>query len=539
MATSGVWEKTSLWLAQCLKDLTLWSLMSGLLLVSVFIPLALACLRWFRIWWMLRGFPGPVGPLSFAWRMYRFRRSHPGLDFNVGTLKLFDDLSNEYLEEKLYRVYLGLKPHVLVYAADGVQAVLSQTKDLDKASVYKLLKNWMGNGLITSSGHAWKPRRRLITPAFHFRIMEDALDPINTAARSLTDKLSQLSNQEGLVNDLVLQVQHCTLRVICEAAMGVDIETLPESGRYEKAVVDECFMERFLRPWLWNPAIYLCTSGGRREWRSTATIREFSLQAIEARKTSLLEERSKGKIGSELTAPANKGRQCFMDVLLDMHLRSDENGNPENNLSLQDVREEVDTFMFAGHDTTTAGISFCLYLLGHSPEVQQKVYDELVSVFQGSDRPVTLEDIKELRYLDCVIKESMRIYPPVPMIGRSLKQELNIGGRVVPAGCNVMLFLLALNKDPIMFPEPEKFNPERFLPENAKSLHPYAFVPFSAGQRNCIGQRLAQIEMKAMLATVLRQCRVISLDPRDELQLAMEVVLRPKTPLRLRFESRK
>ncbi|XP_064458291.1 cytochrome P450 4C1-like [Ornithodoros turicata] len=544
-SSAGAWGQTTPWLSsessQRLKDISLWSLASWLLLVSLLTPLVLSCLRWFRTWRILRAFPGPGGPLTFCWTIYRFCTSHPELDFNVGMMNLFYGLSRTYREEKVFNIYIGPKPHIYVYSPEGVQTVLSQSKNMDKTYVYSLLKEWMGNGLIMSPGRIWKPRRRLITPAFHFRIMEDALGPINAVAKGLTATLSQLSTEEGLVNDLVPQVQRCSLRVICEAAMGVDIETLPGSRRYVKAVVEvsESFTQRFVRPWLWNPWFYFwCTSQGRRERRNTASIRKFSLQAIETRKRALLKERSVRKNENGLTEP-KKGRQCFMDILLDMHLRSDENGDTQGKLSLEDIREEVDTFMFAGHDTTTSGISFCLFLLGHSPDVQQKLYEELESVFQGSDRPVTLEDIKELQYLDCVIRESMRLYPPVPVIGRTITEEVKIEGRVVPAGCEVLLFLLALHQDRTMFPEPEKFNPDRFLPQNAKSLHPFAFVPFSAGQRNCIGQRLAQIEMKVVLATIVRECHVTSLDARDKLQLAVELVLRSKTPLRLRFQPRR
>ncbi|KAH0818216.1 hypothetical protein GEV33_004571 [Tenebrio molitor] len=120
----------------------------------------------------------------------------------------------------------------------------------------------------------------------------------------------------------------------------------------------------------------------------------------------------------------------------------------------------------------------------------EKVHQELDEIFQGEERPITPQDILKMQYLDKVVKETQRVIPVVPVIARTLDQDLEIGGRVIPAGVMVVIHLACLHKDPQQFPEPERFDPDRFLPENIAKRHPYSFVPFSAGPRNCLGKRI-------------------------------------------------
>ncbi|CAN7976528.1 unnamed protein product, partial [Ixodes persulcatus] len=229
-------------------------------------------------------------------------------------------------------------------------------------------------------------------------------------------------------------------------------------------------------------------------------------------------------------------RKPFLDLLLTEHFKD------EKNIPEEDIREEVDTFMFeasSGHDTTAMGISWALFLLGHSPVDQQKVHDELDFIF-GNDtkRPVSHRDMKEMRYMECVIKESLRLYPSVPFYMRIVEEPLQLAGTTIPRGTSIQVSSYFLHRDPKVFPKPEEFQPERFLPENAKGRHPFAYVPFSAGPRNCIGQKFAMSEEKIVLANILRKYKLKSLNHRDEVGLVAEIVLRPKNGLRIKFTPR-
>ncbi|XP_046504755.1 cytochrome P450 4V2 isoform X2 [Equus quagga] len=191
-----------------------------------------------------------------------------------------------------------------------------------------------------------------------------------------------------------------------------------------------------------------------------------------------------------------------------------------------------------GHDTTAAAINWSLYLLGCYPEVQKKVDSELEEVFGKSDRPATLEDLKKLKYLECVMKETLRLFPSVPLFARNLNEDCEVAGYKIVKGSQAIIVSYALHRDSRYFPNPEEFKPERFFPENSQGRHPYAYVPFSAGPRNCIGQKFAVMEEKIILSCILRHFWVESNQKREELGLAGELILRPSNGIWIKLKRR-
>lgn len=178
-------------------------------------------------------------------------------------------------------------------------------------------------------------------------------------------------------------------------------------------------------------------------------------------------------------------------------------------------------------------------MLGLYPEEQQKVHEELDSVFgEDCERPFTMEDLRELKYLECVIKESLRLFPSVPFFGRKTTETTTIAGHEVPAGATVAAIVYMIHRDPNHWPEPEVFRPDRFLAANCNGRHPYAFIPFSAGPRNCIGQKFAIQEEKAVLASLFRKYKVTSLKPRDKLRLQASLILKSQEPIPVKLELR-
>lgn len=145
---------------------------------------------------------------------------------------------------------------------------------------------------------------------------------------------------------------------------------------------------------------------------------------------------------------------------------------------------------FQGHDTTTSGIDWALFCVGNNPDVQEKIAEEMELIFGDSDRPATIKDLNEMKYLERVLKETMRMYPPVPIIGRIASEDAEVGGYIIPKNTFISIMIFMVMRDPAHFPNPAKFDPDRFLPEVANKRHPYAYIPFSAGPRNCIGKSL-------------------------------------------------
>jgi cytochrome P450 family 4 len=170
-----------------------------------------------------------------------------------------------------------------------------------------------------------------------------------------------------------------------------------------------------------------------------------------------------------------KKRLALMDLLLD----AKQDGKP---LTDQEIHDEVDTFMFAGHDTTTVAISFILLSLAKNPEVQLKVFEEVDLLIGDSEEHLTIKTLNDLHYLEKVIKESLRLYPSAPYIARKLLEETTIGGHTLPKDCNVYLSPYLMGRDANLFPDPLKFNPERFDSEAANGkVNLFAYIPFSAG----------------------------------------------------------
>lgn len=232
---------------------------------------------------------------------------------------------------------------------------------------------------------------------------------------------------------------------------------------------------------------------------------------------------------------SEKKRMPFMDTLIHQHLKD------PTSLSEHDIREEVDTFMFEGHDTTGWAITWTTYLLGLHPDIQDKVQEELDTVF-GTDpdveKPFSMDSLRELKYLECVIKETLRLFPSVPFYGRMTSEPLMIQGVKIPAGTAIGAVAYVVHRDPKHWLEPEKFIPERFLPENCNKMHPFAYIPFSAGPRNCIGQKFAVQEEKAILASLFRRYKVISLLPRDKLRITAALILKSQDPIPVKLERR-
>ncbi|XP_067138057.1 probable cytochrome P450 4p2, partial [Centruroides vittatus] len=188
-----------------------------------------------------------------------------------------------------------------------------------------------------------------------------------------------------------------------------------------------------------------------------------------------------------------------------------------------------------GYDTTAHALLSTLYFLGRFHEIQDKVYLELQSIYQhDKNRNITVNDLLKMTYLECVIKESIRIYPPFPVIARKNPYELKIDDYVLPPKSTFVICIHGIYHNPSVYENPEVFDPDRFLPENFKNLHPYAFLPFSAGPRNCLGGKLAMVKMKTVLANVLRNFKVYSLDSQDKIVTSFEVFLCSVSGIRIR-----
>ncbi|KAK7863480.1 hypothetical protein R5R35_010516 [Gryllus longicercus] len=431
----------------------------------------------------------------------------------------------------VFRTWNGSHGVVHLSEAEHIEIVLRSTVNIQKGYVYSFLKPWLGTGLLTSSGAKWHSHRKLITPAFHFNILDSFVEVFADKSEILVSRLEkEVGNSKGF--DVYPYITRCALDIICETAMGTEMNAQDETDSpYLKAVCEltELIIQRIGKPWLHSDFTYSLTDQGAKFKDNLRILHDFTKKVIKERKEAMKNSEEFNNGTEDLFG--RKKRMVFLDLLLE----ASKGGTV---LSDEEIREEVDTFMFGGHDTTSTSMCWTLYLMALHLDVQEKVYEEQMEIFQGSDRKPTMKDLSEMKYLERVIKESLRLYPIAPFITRQVTQDIEIGEYCLPEGSQVMLHIYHVHRNHKYFPEPETFNPDNFLPERVLTRHPFAYVPFSAGSRNCIGQKFALLEEKAVLSAVVRRFRLRALDPPSRLQLLWELVLRPADGVRLTLQPR-
>ncbi|KAM8846718.1 cytochrome P450 4B1-like [Synchiropus picturatus] len=407
---------------------------------------------------------------------------------------------------------------------DYVKAILTSTEPKDDFA-YSFIKPWIGDGLLVSNGHKWFRHRRLLTTGFHYDILKSYVKVMSDSAMTMLDKWDSYA-RSGQRLELFEHVSQMALDSILKCAFSYDSSCQTQSGTntYIKAVYEltDLINLRFRTFPYHNNLIFYLSPHGFRFRKACRITHKHTEEVIRKRKEVLREEKEQGK-------EQTKRHLDFLDILL---LARDET---QQGLSDEDIRAEVDTFMFAGHDTTSSALSFILYNLANHPEHQNLCREEVMEALQGKDT-FEWDDLSKIPYTTMCIKESLRLYPPVPGISRNLTKTLTFpDGRSLPADTRVGISIFGLHRNPTVWENPSVFDPLRFLPENVSKRSPHAFVPFSAGPRNCMGQNFAMNEMKVVVAQTLRRFQLIK-EPDFEPLLITRLVLRSLNGVYIRLK---
>ncbi|XP_071441202.1 cytochrome P450 4C1-like isoform X2 [Hetaerina americana] len=459
----------------------------------------------------------------------------------------FMELFGQLVQEKgpLFRIWIGpFTGTIHICSWKYAEEIFNSNIHIDKSSLYSFLHSWLGTGLLTSTGDKWHLRRKMLTPAFH-RFILDGFQEVFIDKSDTLLKILETKRSQSQVFDIAPHIWQCSLDIICETAMGTKMNiqgnVSKEDAAYLTAIsfAAETGLHRIMRPWLHPKFIFDLTSRGRAYNKSVKIMHAFSNKVIQSRKEEYFQFKQ-----MELNCRDNevkdvgitKRRKAFIDILIEAAFAE---GHEKNLLlSDEDIREEVDTFMFEGHDTTASGISWTIYLLGLHPEIQDEVAAELKEVF-GEEKFKSTQKLSELRLLDRCIREAQRLYPSVPSIARKLREDVKLGDYTLPAGGELFIHVYYMHHDKEVFPEPDKFNPDNFLPEACEKRHPFSFVPFSAGARNCIGQKFAMQEAKTVVASIVNKYRIESVQSPKELALLPELILRSESGIKIRLHPRK
>lgn len=376
----------------------------------------------------------------------------------------------------------------------------------DKDNVhYRVLKPIVGSGLLTSNGALWRRQRQAIQPAFQ-RERVEAMIPL-MAART-EEMLAGWRRAGAADRDISRDMARLTLEVVTQALFGIDAgESAAEIGDSFR-VLSRRALERVGS---------LSARLGFFSMPEKRPVKE-ARRRLHAVVAKLIAERRRRPPGADLLSKL-------------LEARDEESGRAMSEAQLQD---EVTTLLLAGHETTANALSWTFYLLSEHPEAARAVEDEVDRVL-GAEAPIAASAAR-LNWCRAVLQESMRLYPPAWLVSRSAIEEDVIGGYAVGRRALVSISIYDTHRLPDFWPEPEKFDPRRFL-DNHDGAAPFAYYPFGGGPRMCIGAGLAALEMVCILAAVARQCR-LRLVPGQTVRPEAQITLRPRGGLRMTVEWR-
>ncbi|KAL3283332.1 hypothetical protein HHI36_006480 [Cryptolaemus montrouzieri] len=447
------------------------------------------------------------------------------------TKKLLPYFHKHLLENNgIIKLLVGPKVLLVVSNHEFLKWITSTSKFTHKPQEYQYLKDWLGDGLLIAKGDRWKTHRRILNQAFNYQALENHIQVVENTSNILVRKLEDHIGQDSL--DIYPIISSFTFDVVCESSMATSVNALEnDNSEYLHAVreLSRIIIDRALNPLKMFDFIFKFHPDYKISKDSIKIIHDFDLDVIRKRSQKLKEELNNQDESDNINMKRNK--KPLLDTLLTARY---ENGNP---IADTHIREEVDTFIFAGYDTTASALGFVLYNIANHPAVQEQIIEEQKMIFHESFyRPSTYSDVNEMKYLEMVVKETFRLFPPIPLIGRKIHEDTYYNGELLPAGIGILLNFYSLHRNPELYPDPEKFDPLRF--EDDKNIPLYSYLPFSAGSRNCIGRKFAMNQVKQTVSKIVRHFKLLPATPSHTLELVSESILKSKTGFCIKLEKR-
>jgi enediyne biosynthesis protein E7 len=421
------------------------------------------------------------------------------LQFDIGST---DDSLERMIElfalhGDIYRVYVPARQsytYVIHHPDDVKRVLVSNHRNYTKGLGLDRVKILLGKGLMTSEGELWTRQRYMIQPYFHRRIITRFAEVIGTANSQLLSRWEALERRAEPVN-LTDEMSALTLEIVLRAIFGRDLERMSEELGG-------------------NPFEVVTREQGRNLQFA------FKFRSLTKLVAGLIERRRREK------------DEHFDYVAMLMGARDKESGEP---MSERQLIDEILTLVVAGHETTASGLNWTWYLLSQHPEVEARLHAELDAT---PEEPAPgLAHMEQLTYTQQLINEALRLYPPGWLLSRRTVQPDVLSGYEIAAGTNVLLPLYLLHRHPRYWKDPERFLPERFAAEYEAERPRFAYMPFAAGPRHCIGETFALYEMLMHLQRVARHFRLVHV-PDKPIELEAQINLRTRYPLHMRLERR-
>ena len=439
--------------------------------------------------------PGPKG-LPIVGNMFEPRGD---------AIRYFTKCIREYGDIVFLR-FLGV-PMCLVNRPDCIESVLvTQHNNFEKSKDYRALRRVLGNGLLTSEGVFWRRQRKLVQPAFH----QGRIAAYAEVMVAYTERMvASWKHGQGL--DVHEAMMRLTLDIVAKTLFDTDVSREAEDVGAALQVLMSKFFRQAGFALLLPSFIPIPTT--RRLQRAVGQLDKVIYEIIRRRRTS-------GQTSGDL-----------LSVLL--------RAQDDEGLGMTDrqLHDEIMTLFLAGHETTANALSWTWLLLGQNPGVEEKLIEELRRVLSG--RSPTAADLPRLTYTEMILREAMRLYPPVWVIGRRGLAPFRMGEYELPAETNVLMSQIITHRDARYFPDPDRFDPDRWKADDPRfvSLPRFAYFPFGGGPRVCIGAGFAMMEAVLLLATIAQRF-ILTLVPGQTIEKLPSVTLRPKSGIRVILHGR-
>jgi cytochrome P450 len=436
--------------------------------------------------------PGPKGHLLLG-ALPEIRRDE--LDFLSYCVREYGDVC--------YVRVVNIPAYIISNPQDIETVLITKNSNFIKSVYLRESRALFGQGLLTSEGSFWLRQRRLLQPAFHHsRIAGYGATMLAYTARMLS------TWKDGEVRDIHEDMINLTMEIICQVLFGDDLSTdTREAGDALRIFFDQ-FDDRF---GLYVIPEWLPTPGNLRYRNAIRRLNEIVGRVIQERRSKTYDNG---------------------DILSSLLRVQDEDGSK---MSEPQVRDEVMTLFFTGHETTALALSWTWYLLAQHPEVVARLTEELDEVLAG--RAPTLEDLPKLVYAEWIVKESLRLYPPAYGMVREALNDVELGGYTIPKRSTIAIFQWSVHRDPRYYHDPEAFRPERWDSNFQKSLPRCAYIPFGAGPRICIGNTFALTEVTLLLAAIASKFQMTLL-PDHKVALSPSLTLRPRKGIKVTVKRR-
>ncbi|XP_039948222.1 probable cytochrome P450 313a4 isoform X1 [Bactrocera tryoni] len=470
--------------------------------------------------------------LSASWRLYQKRKYYSNVTSKLPIIcgipligaayhvfdvnKLFNNISNGFDIMKTLTgcMWVAATPYVLTIDTEVIKNVTTSPEFLNKApDLYTQFHNDILNGLIVSPAKKWKISRKALNPFLAHNNIVALFPAFNQNANNVKNKLARLAGQGE--QDIFNIIKDCGLQLSLLTIVGLKLEEGSEKHRETlrafNALADHMAMDLVLG-WL-GLGFLSRTPHYKRVVKSLRKIVQ-----------SLVEENLSKPVDSDDINNFEKDNK----TLIDLALRAFRQGV----FSAKDMEVECFTMIAASYETSVGAAYTCLVLLAMHPEIQERLFQEICSVFPDEITSVEYDDLKKLPYLDMCVSEALRLVPPAAFIGRQTVHDTELcPGVILPKGTQVLLAIYVLHRrKEIWGPDAHRFNPDNFLPENVAKRHPYSYMPFSKGPRNCIAARYAQITLRIILIHTLRRLKFSTTFKYED------IILEPKVTLGFKIE---